>query len=207
MKSVAICSHLMAGSSLVQVLAWWQTGNKPLPKSTRTTRMPAFWGYPLPPHDYPFYWVILSYWIPNEKKTKSKLQILKKNSKITNVWILKQTLHATHIVKLLDKMCKYEMDPTSIVEDTERTRFCPQTDRQGETSIPHFQLRWVQKFRIPYDNHVTGPEWVEDHLSLADIPDVHFMLSSRNHYLYRLVQERRNSIANALELRLSCTNP
>ena len=26
-------------------------------------------------------------------------------------------------------MCKYEMDPTSIVEDIERTRFCPQTDR------------------------------------------------------------------------------
>ena len=45
-------------------------------------------------------------------------------------------------------MCKYEMDPMSIVEDTERTRFCPQTDRQtdgrmdrrtdgqGDTSIP-----------------------------------------------------------------------
>ena len=34
----------------------------------------------------------------------------------------------------------------SIVEDTERTRFCPQTDRrtdgQGDTSIPPFQLRW-----------------------------------------------------------------
>ena len=26
-------------------------------------------------------------------------------------------------------MCIYEMDPTSIVEDTERTRFCPQTDK------------------------------------------------------------------------------
>ena len=25
-------------------------------------------------------------------------------------------------------MWKYEMDPMSIVEDTERTRFCPQTD-------------------------------------------------------------------------------
>ena len=25
-------------------------------------------------------------------------------------------------------MCKYEMDPASIVEDTARTRFCPQTD-------------------------------------------------------------------------------
>ena len=50
-------------------------------------------------------------------------------------------------------MYKYEMDPMSIVEDTERTRFCPQTDRrtdgrtdrrtdgQGDTSIPPFQLR------------------------------------------------------------------
>ena len=41
-------------------------------------------------------------------------------------------------------MCKYEMDPMSIVEDTERTRFCPQTDRrtdgQGETSIPPFNF-------------------------------------------------------------------
>ena len=26
--------------------------------------------------------------------------------------------------------CKYEMDPTSIIEDTEQTRFCPQTDGQ-----------------------------------------------------------------------------
>ena len=47
-------------------------------------------------------------------------------------------------------MCKYEMDLMSIVEDTERTRFCPQTDRrtdrrtdgQGDTSIPPYQLRW-----------------------------------------------------------------
>ena len=47
-------------------------------------------------------------------------------------------------------MCKYVMDLMSIVEDTERTRFCPQMDRrtdglmdrwtdgQGETSIPRF---------------------------------------------------------------------
>ena len=39
-------------------------------------------------------------------------------------------------------MCKYEMDPVRIVEDTEQTRFCPQmdkrTDEDGETSIPHF---------------------------------------------------------------------
>ena len=38
------------------------------------------------------------------------------------------------------------MDPASIVEVTERTRFCPQTDGQKdrwcETSIAPFQLRW-----------------------------------------------------------------
>ena len=40
-------------------------------------------------------------------------------------------------------MCKYEMEPTTIVEDIERTRFCPDrgTDGQDETSIPPFQLR------------------------------------------------------------------
>ena len=41
------------------------------------------------------------------------------------------------------------MDPTIIVEDTERTPFCPQMDRRTDrwtdkikTSIPPFQLRW-----------------------------------------------------------------
>ena len=52
--------------------------------------------------------------------------------------------HVSHVLKLVDMMCKYEMDPASIVEDTELTRFCPQTDRrtdgQGETSIPPFNF-------------------------------------------------------------------
>ena len=82
---------------------------------------------------------IESYWIPSQKKTKWKLQILRIRQ---NFKILKQTLHTTHLLKLLDKMCKYKMDPTNIVQDTERTRFCPRIDGQGETSIPPFQLRW-----------------------------------------------------------------
>ena len=60
-------------------------------------------------------------------------------------------------------MCKYEMDPTNIVEDTEQTRFCPQMDGQtdwrtdGQTnglreiSIPPFQLRLsggYNKFKV-----------------------------------------------------------
>ena len=46
----------------------------------------------------------------------------------------------THLVKLLDNMCKYEMDPMSIVEDTERTRFCPQTDGQTDKVKPVYPL-------------------------------------------------------------------
>ena len=45
---------------------------KAIPKLTRTTRTPAFWGYP------PLLMIthtIESYWIPSQKKTKSKLQI------------------------------------------------------------------------------------------------------------------------------------
>ena len=58
--------------------------------------------------------------------------------------------HVTPLLTLLDKMYKYEIDPASIMEDIEQTQFHPQTDRQtdgwidkqGETSIPRFQLHW-----------------------------------------------------------------
>ena len=44
--------------ALVQMMAWRLLGDKPLSELTRTTRTPAFWGYPLPPHDYPYYWPV-----------------------------------------------------------------------------------------------------------------------------------------------------
>ena len=111
---------------------------------TRTTRTPAFWGYPPPPHDYPYHWVILD---PKSKEDKVKVSNLKKIAKISNFWILKWALHATHLLKLLDKMCKYEIDAMSIVKDTERTRFCPQTDRwtDGQTDgQTDRRTRWYQ---------------------------------------------------------------
>ena len=37
-------------------------------------------------------------------------------------------------------MCKYEMDPASIVEDTERTRFVLQTDRPTDKVKPVYPL-------------------------------------------------------------------
>ena len=35
---------------------------------------------------------------------------------------MQETLHTTHLMKLFDKMYKYEMDPTRTVGATERTR-------------------------------------------------------------------------------------
>ena len=37
-----------------------------------------------------------------------------------------------HLLKLVDKMYKYKVDPASIMEDTERTRFWPQMDRRKD---------------------------------------------------------------------------
>ena len=37
-------------------------------------------------------------------------------------------------------MCKYEMDPASIVEDTERVRFVLQTDRPTDKVKPVYPL-------------------------------------------------------------------
>ena len=39
---------------------------------TRTTRTPAFWGYPPPPHDYPHYWIMLG---PKSKQDRMTLNI------------------------------------------------------------------------------------------------------------------------------------
>ena len=65
-------------------------------------------------------------------------------------------------------MCKYEMDPTSIVEDTEWTHILStdgrtdgrtdgQTDGRRETSIPPFQLHWSGGYDYLF--------YVSDHMS------------------------------------------
>ena len=86
-----------------------------------------------------------SHQIPSQNKTKSKLQIWK-NAK--NFGILQETVHVTHLRKLLDKMYKYEMDPTRIVGTTEQThdagRMDGQTDGRmngrSETNIPPYNF-------------------------------------------------------------------
>ena len=56
---------------------------------------------------------------------------IKKAGKI-KIHILEQNVHATHLLKNADGICKYEIDSASIVEDTEQTRFRLQADGQTE---------------------------------------------------------------------------
>ena len=51
-----------------------------------------------------------------------------KIAKNSNFKILYETVHTIHLLKLLDKMCKYEMDPTRTVGVTEQTRDAGWTD-------------------------------------------------------------------------------
>ena len=113
-------------------------------------RMPVFWDT-LPPHDYPYYpdnkvhganmgpiwgrqgpggphvgpmnfaaWVVIH--IRSQVKTRqSQRYKFKKNAKKSNFQTSQETSHMTHLLKLLDKMYKYEMDPTRTVGATERT--------------------------------------------------------------------------------------
>ena len=113
-------------------------------KLQKLERLCASCGCPPPPHDYPYYWPVhvgfqartidQFIWDPKSKQDKVKVTNLN-NLQNFNFVLLKKTLHATHLLKLFDDMCKYVMNPVSILEDTGRTRFCPQTDRR---------IRWNQ---------------------------------------------------------------
>ena len=68
--------------------------------------MPAYWEYPFPPIDYPYYWFILD---PTSKQDKSKLQILKICQKLKFCNFVTIILYVTHLLKLFDKMYRYEI--------------------------------------------------------------------------------------------------
>ena len=72
---------------------------------------------------------MLSIHIGSQVKTRQRPSYKnKKMAKRSIFFNLDYMFPATRLRKLVDKMCKYEMDPASIVEDT---------GGQGETSIPH----------------------------------------------------------------------
>ena len=110
---------------------------KRLTRKTRTTRTPAFWGYP---RRLMITHTIESCWIPSEKKTKSKYNF-KKIAKSSNFWILKRALHAKHLLKLLDKMCNMKCIQWVLLKiQSGHDSVHRRTDGQGDTSIPSFNF-------------------------------------------------------------------
>ena len=62
---------------------------QPLPlqqNNTRATRTPAFWGYPSPPHDYPYYWPVH---IRSQVKPRQSYKF-KEFAKTSKFWILEK---------------------------------------------------------------------------------------------------------------------
>ena len=108
---------------------------------------------------------ILVIHIRSQVKTRQSHKFLK-IAKISYFAILQETLHATHLLKLLYKMHKYEMDLTRTVEATERTRDVGrtrdrrgtdgQTDGRSETNIPPQQLRCAGGIISNFQTHVKG---------------------------------------------------
>ena len=63
-------------------------------------------------------------------------------AKNSNYDILQETLHLTHLLKLLDKMYKYEMDPTRTVGTTEWTQDVGPTDGRMDRRMD----RWSETY-------------------------------------------------------------
>ena len=73
---------------------------------------------------------------PQVKRRQSQSYIFQTFFLNSNLEILQETLHVTHLLKLLDKTSKYEMDPTRTVGATEQTWDAGRTDGPSETNIP-----------------------------------------------------------------------
>ena len=123
---------------------------------TRTTRTPAFWAYPPPPHDYPYHWVILD---PKSKEDKVKVTNYKNSPKfqIFEFWSGHYTRHTflSCLIRCANMkwirwvLLKIQSGHDSVNRRTDgrtdrRTdgRTDRRTDGQGDTSIPPYQLRW-----------------------------------------------------------------
>ena len=93
--------------------------------------MPAFWDThrrPMVTHTSDF--------TSDPKSKQDKVNVTNSKKKIAKTWnleILQENLTMTHLLKLIDKMCKYKMDPTKTVGATEWTRDAGWTDGRTRT--------------------------------------------------------------------------
>ena len=121
------------------------------PDETRTTRTPAFWGYPLPPHDYPYHWVLLD---PKSKEDKVKVTNLKNLLKfiIFEFWNKHYTRHTFWGCLLRSANMKWIRWVLLKIQRGHHSVH-RRTDGQGETIIPPFQLRWSGEYNYQKSNY------------------------------------------------------
>ena len=123
-----------------------------IPMATRTTKTPAFWGYPRRPITI---YTIDSYWTPIQNKTKSNLQNnYKKLPNLPIVWFWKQLgtqhtfwswlMRCVNIEWIWWVLLKMPSEHDYVYRRTDR-RADGQTDGQGGTSVPPFQLSIIQR--------------------------------------------------------------
>ena len=127
---------------------------------TRTTRTPAFWGYPPPPHDYPYHWVILD---PKSKEDKVKVTNLKKSPQFFELWNGHYTRHTfwSCLIRCANmNWIRWVFTKIQSGHDSVHRR----TDGQGDTSIPPFQLRWSEGYKkiLLHTTKWHENEWVSD---------------------------------------------
>ena len=109
--------QLSARSLATQVLGQHPVHANNKENITRTTRKPAFWKYLINALWLPILLIHIRFQVKERQSQSYRFE------KFAKIGILESnTLHATHLLKLLIKMRQYEMDPPSIVEVTERTR-------------------------------------------------------------------------------------
>ena len=102
----------------------WLSYDRPFQK-TRTISTHAFWGYPRLP-------ILLSHIGFQVKRRQSQSYKFREFAKLQMIEFDK-ILHATYLLKLIDKMCKYEMDPTSTVVKIQCGHDCVHRRTDGRT--------------------------------------------------------------------------
>ena len=103
------------------------------------------------PPDAPWLPILVIHIWPQVETRQSQSYIFFKIAKNYNSTILQEIFHMTHLLKLLYKMDKCEMDPTRIVGATEQTRDAGRMDGQTETNIPsyNFVVQGYNDHRLP----------------------------------------------------------
>ena len=102
-----------------------------------------------------------------------------------------------HLTKLLGMMGKYKMDLASIVEDTERTRFHPQTDGQTDGRTD----RWTD------GRTMDKVKPVFPRFNFVALKDLLYVFTHQNIYIYlmdgKILQNHSTSSVTFNSLRLS----